>query len=712
MTVHAGSATTAVRPPRAAIFRPDIEGLRAVAIIVVLAYHAGLPGLRGGFVGVDVFFVLSGYLITSLLLREIDLTGRVSLRKFYLRRARRLLPATAVVLAFSAVVVVVWTPVAQGAVLGLDITAATLYVVNWRLADRSVDYLAEGVGASPVQHFWSLAVEEQFYIVWPVVILLAVVLLRLRDAGPGAPLSTSSSRAVRRLLGTVLVCAGSASLLWCVAMASRGDPSAYFVTTTRLWELAIGALVAVLATRCPPLSTRTAAALGGAGLLAICASAVLLSADTAWPGPATLAPTLGAAAVIVSGLRGTVHGSSRVLSARALVWVGGLSYSIYLWHWPLLVAAEGALGGALSPRAGLVVVIVSVLPAWLTHRLVENPVRFSQRFADDRAALRVAALCITVGVLAGVLATSPWVRTIEPPPPGSRALGAEVLQSDPAANAELWRIDTFDWVTPLPSAAPADVPVSYADGCQADALAEDVAVCEYGDRTSETVVALVGDSKALQWQPALAQLALEGSWRLVTMTKSGCAFSGGVQPFNDAEPYLSCVRWNVAVSRSLQDLGPDVVITSQYASTAYETETSLLGSDTTARMRDDLALLWDDLTARDVRVVALLDTPTPPFEVYECVAEHPEALSECAFDATSPDRENASVVQRAAASRVPGVEVVDMTPYVCPGSRCPAVMGNVLTYRQGSHLTKTFVESLTSALHDALGPLGSVDAVG
>lgn len=651
----------------------------------MLAFHSGLTYASGGFVGVDVFFVLSGYLITSLLLREIDLTGRLSLRRFYLRRARRLLPATAVVLVFSAVVVVLWTPTTQGRVFGLDILAATFYVINWRLADRSVDYLAEGVGASPVQHFWSLAVEEQFYIVWPLLVVLSLVLLRARGGAGALGRSRVSPTAVRTTLAVVVVGVGGASLVWCVATSGQTDPSTYFTTTTRLWELAVGATVAVLASRLPALSARAASVLGWSGLLAICAAALLFSTSTPWPGPATLVPTLGTAAVVVSGLGGREHSVSRLLSARVLVWLGGLSYSIYLWHWPVLVAAEGMLGRTLHPVEGIVAVLVSIVPAWATHRFVENPIRFSSRFSGDRAARRVVAVCVAAGVLAGVAASSPWARTT----------------------------DALDGITPLPADATADVPESYAQGCQVDAASVEVVTCDYGDVTSDVVVVLAGDSKALQWQPALAELAVEWSWHLVTMTKSGCALSGGIQPFNDEEPYLACVRWNDAALEQVAALSPDVVITSQYANTAYALETSPLGSATGAQMQDDLTRLWGGLTAQGIQVVALLDTPTPPFEVYECVAEHPDALSRCSFDPVLPERENASVLQRAAAAAVPGVEVADLTPWICPEGWCPAVLGDVLTYRQGSHLTKTFVETLVPPLRDVLVPVvAATGAVG
>ncbi len=321
--------------PRAAMveggsgFRPDIEGLRAVSVLLVLVYHAGVARVKGGFVGVDVFFVISGFLITGLLVRELESTGRISLLGFYARRAKRLLPATALVLVATAAATWAFLPLTDRATFATDIFSAAFYVVNWRLADRSVDYLAEDVGPSPVQHFWSLAVEEQFYIVWPLLLALAAWIFG-RRGGVG-----------RTRLAFALAFVAVPSFVWSLRLTSRDSATAFFVTTTRLWELAVGAAVAIGERRWSALSRPVAVGLGWAGLVAIACSAFLFREGARWPGFGALLPTLGAAAVIVAGHVPTTAGAARFLSLSPMVWIGGLSYSLYLWHWPLLVAARG-----------------------------------------------------------------------------------------------------------------------------------------------------------------------------------------------------------------------------------------------------------------------------------------------------------------------------------------------------------------------------------
>ncbi|MCK0114351.1 acyltransferase, partial [Ornithinimicrobium sp. F0845] len=395
-------------------FRGDVEGLRAVAVLLVMVYHAGVGWLPGGFVGVDVFFVVSGFVITNQLLRELESTGRLSLVGFYGRRAKRLLPAAGLVLVVTAVGSWLLASRVQWQQVGGDIAGAAAYVVNWVFSARSVDYLAEDVEPSPVLHFWSLAVEEQFYLIWPLVMLGLFVFFRarvrragVREGGSGVGVVVPERRLVAAgLLAVVVV----PSLVFSVVYTWWRPEQAFFVTPTRLWELGVGGLVAVGAGAWSVWRPRTGALVAWVGVLAVLASGFVVTAGWAWPGAAALVPVLGTAAVIVGGFTASRVGAARLLGWAPLVWVGGLSYSLYLWHWPLLRFWEWGVG-ELTVVQGLAVVAFSFVPAWLSFRFVESPIRHARTLnATPRYALSVGFNFTAVSLLAGLLliqATTP-----------------------------------------------------------------------------------------------------------------------------------------------------------------------------------------------------------------------------------------------------------------------------------------------------------------
>lgn len=671
-------------------FRGDIEGLRAIAVGSVLLYHAGLPFLPGGFVGVDVFFVISGFLITTQLVSELGRTGTVSLARFYARRAKRLLPAAGVVLLVSALLVRFFVPKTRWQEIGGDIFASALYVVNWRLADRSVDYLAEDSQPSPVQHFWSLAVEEQYYLVWPLLILAAVLAAKVVRRQP------------RLTLWGGLALVVIPSFAWSVIQTAHAPAHAFFETTTRMWELGIGAAVALAADGCRRLPRMWAIAIGWYGIAAIVASAALFTTEAQWPGYAAALPTSGAATVIMAGFAAARGGPASLLAVRPLRWVGGLSYSLYLWHWPLLVAATTYLGG-LSPSVGLIVVVASVVPAWLTYRYVENPIRHSAAVSrSSRLALSLGANFTLVGVTVGLalllaVATAPTTGSAAQ---GNAALGAAGLRTEPRDDPAGAPVDEVAWMTPLPTQATADIPRAHAEGCQQTFAKSAVVTCEYGDQHGRLTVAVVGDSKMTQWTPALELIAEQNGWRLVTYLKSSCSFSL-VTTVYDGKPYQTCRDWAEDVLDRLVADPPDYVLTTQGASEALTSGGKLSAETMAAGLRQ----IWSTLTAKGSKVVVIADNPHPGMNVYECVERNPQRLSVCAFD-----REryalSAAPVQHRAAKGQRNVRVVDLFDAICPTDRCAPVIGNVLVYRQGSHITATYAKTLTPRLAAALSKAG------
>ncbi|GAA4401103.1 SGNH hydrolase domain-containing protein [Fodinibacter luteus] len=694
-----GSEGTATRSG----FRPDIEGLRAVAILTVLAHHAGLP-LHGGFVGVDVFFVISGFLITGLLVAELDRSGTISWSRFVGRRVRRLLPAAVLVLVVTSLVSFVVVPGLRRRDIGVDIAASAAYVVNWVFARREVDYLASDLRPSPVQHYWSLAVEEQFYVVWPLLLIVLSLLVR-----------RPSRRVVALALGTLV----ASSFLWSLWFSHASPRPAFFTTTTRVWELGIGALLAVALAGRPrpdPEPGRTPgslarAALGWAALVALLAVAAFLPEGIEWPSAWALLPTVPTAVLIWVGWRGAPLGPVRLLGSRPLVWVGALSYSIYLWHWPVIVLGEWTVdwAGSTLPAWGTVALaLASLVPAWLSWRLVESPIHHGPWLRERPRAVLAGGLALSC---AGVLVALPLLPLRSPfdtTPPGGvlppvSALGAATVRLDePPAG-----VDDPGWVTPDPLVSGEDRPAADVDRCQVDVATTEPLACTFGDPDGPTTVALVGDSKAMQWLPALEEAASSRGWRVVTWGKSSCAFSNA--PATEAGlAYPECDAWRDAVLGRLRADPPDVVVTSGVATSAWTAD-----GPQRRPLVEGYASLWRSLADGGVPVVVVGDSPLSPDDLDICAARHPRELTRCAFDAGPATSGSGLPVQReAAAASGPGVRLLDLTAWICPEERCPVVIGNVAVHRAGDHLTATYAATLAprvaAAVEQALerGPQG------
>ncbi|HEX3361093.1 MAG TPA: acyltransferase family protein, partial [Solirubrobacterales bacterium] len=489
-------------------FRPDIEGLRAVAIVAVLLCHAGVPFLAGGYVGVDVFFVISGFLITKLLLGELDRSGTISLRGFYARRAKRLLPLSAILLATVGILSMIFLSPLRNTEVAGDITASALYVANWHFAAQSVDYFAQGLEPSPVLHLWSLAIEEQFYLVWPGLMLAVTWFWRRRG------------RSVRPVLWVALTLILAGSLVYGVILTDDKPAFAYFDTFARAWELGLGAALALAGTvRLPKLS---ALALGWIGVAAIVYASFTFTAETSFPGTAALIPTLGAAALILSGtalvetapgVTGFKFGAGWILSLPPVRYVGRISYSWYLWHWPFLVFAAAIWGPRLSVAAGLAAVAASWVPTQLTHMLVEDPVRRApalKRLPNRAIALGLACTLVAVGVGIGLRAAQPSISTAKI----SDVPGAAALPEQPTPQ------ETAVALRPNPLKARADRGRSYYEGCMVGIPSTHSNRCFYGDPHGKKTLVLFGDSHAMQYFPTVEEMVENHHWRLIVLTKA------------------------------------------------------------------------------------------------------------------------------------------------------------------------------------------------
>ncbi|KWX24811.1 hypothetical protein AFM11_09175 [Mycolicibacterium wolinskyi] len=703
-------------PQAPAGYRPDVEGLRAVAVLLVMLTHAGLPWTDGGFVGVDVFFVISGFLITRMLVNEARTSGRLRMRRFYARRARRLLPAAAVVLVASAVLTWAFLPQNRWVSTGHDIMASAVYAINWRLAAESVNYLRADSAPSIVQHYWSLAVEEQFYILWPCLMAAAVLFARLGKR--------------RNLNGSImfaLALVGLPSLLWSIYYTQTSPERAYFVTTTRMWELALGAVVAMLAVNRRFLPRGLAVVTGWLGLGAIIAAGVLFTPEIAYPGWHALVPTVGAAAIIWAGLHAEARpkGSAGwVLGQPAMEWIGRLSYSIYLCHWPVLIVAIAVMG-PLSPVEGLIVVFSSIVPAYLLHHHIENPIRFSKtRLQQSVPMLQFGAITMVISLTAGIalcLAKWPPAPPFVPPAISQLAaagtadaavdgasaantdpnaiLGATALGAKPLGNEAGSPKDTSPRIVPAPDVAEQDF-----TNCTQTQENSEIMSCTYGKTDSQTVVVLVGDSHANQWVPALSEIATRRGWKLVEYTKAACSFTDALITTNEGHPYPSCHQWGTALRERLIAEKPALVVTSHIKKRVMLGGKAEFDAANVTALAEGLRRNYEALNKAGIPVLVIQDTPRPTVNIPECVQTNPTKLTECAGDRSVMVPGDLGAEQFEAKAGLPDVRIVDLNGAICPTEKCAAVIGNVLVYRDASHLTGTYVRTLGPRLEAELGP--------
>ncbi|RCS29027.1 acyltransferase [Rhodanobacter denitrificans] len=655
-------------------YRGDIEGLRALAILLVVAAHAGVPWLAGGFVGVDVFFVLSGYLITGLLLQEIAKTGRLQFANFYARRLRRLLPALLLMLLCTCLfALVALAPGEQGS-QAVAAATASVWFSNIHFAFAKLDYFSPGAASNLFLHTWSLGVEEQFYLVWPALMLLAF----------GAWRSTGNH--VQRLKVTMLAIA-AISLLCCIVLTRTAPQMAFYMMPLRAWQFAAGAMAWLYfnstndlqgnnqARSNPSLIARGA---GWLGLGLIVVAAVWFDANMAYPGWRSLLPTLGAAMIVAAGVREPGKGISRTLSWQPLQIVGRVSYSWYLWHWPVLLLGGALMGTSPARQAGLVA--LSFLLAMGSYRWVESPIRHQARWIARPGVAVLAAMAVML--VANVLcitwynATTTWANS----PAQQRYAQAHV-----------------------------DAPVIYAMPCDDWYHSDAVRFCAFGPSDAKHTVVLMGDSIGAQWFPAVAEVFNRPDWRLLVLTKSSCPMVDEPMFYpRIGRDYVECSTWRKNASRQVAGLRPDIVI---------------LGSIQTSNFSQTQ---WVEGTARLLKVISgsvdhiyiLRGTPHLPFDGPNCLASKNWLpwlrfrQGTCQAPAFSKSDNDVYQWLQEAGSRFDNVSVLDLNGAICPNGMCHAEQDGMVVFRDSQHMTATFTGSLGKELGQRLNMGSASDPSG
>jgi peptidoglycan/LPS O-acetylase OafA/YrhL len=625
-------------------FRPDVQGLRAVAVVLVVLFHAHVPGLGGGYVGVDVFFVISGFVITGVLLREHASTGATSILSFYGRRARRIIPAATLVIIAAVIASYVFLGPLSGGQTAGDARWASVFLINLHFATGGTNYLASPLPPSVLQNFWSLAVEEQFYLVYPA-IFLAVSSLSWRIS-------------LRLRLGITLGVAVVASFVASIVQTSTNPTSAYFSPFPRVWELALGGLIAVCTISLRRLPALVAAALSWIGLASILVAAFLFTSTTAYPGWVVALPVVGAALIIAGGVADPSYGVEQLLRLRPFQWIGMISYSLYLWHWPVLTIAAERRGTASLPVAdALLWLVLSLGLAVITYLLVENPIRHSTFLMSKRWASLALGGCL--------IASSLTVATVE--------------------------IHLHDHGT---LAVPGLANLKTSNPCPAPTKQELTSLMGTESTTSHRLVArlmVVGDSTACTMLPGLEAVGAPSGVRVEDAAVIGCGVvSGQIAPYlyngqnlNKGTRFCQS-RANAVEARALRLGPPNVVL---WAS-SWERTGLVVGSGAHQKVLVQGSPQWYSVLLKRMEQRVRQFTATGATVVM--LTQPPYWQSGNPTGPTPQDKDferlNALIVNLA--RHTPHVEAINLAAYVCPsGPPCPILVDGLWVRGDGAHYT-------------------------
>lgn len=705
--------------------RHDIQGLRALAVVLVIADHLlGYP--TGGFVGVDVFFVISGFVITASLIREHDKNGRISFADFYRRRARRILPLASLVIVLSLIASWAVFSTARFAGIAQDGLWAFLSAANWHLAITGTDYMQAGGAVSPLQHFWSLAVEEQFYIVWPWLVALML--------GWGASKLGRSSSGARWSLGLTLFAVAGASFVFAMWESSAAPTVAYFSTFSRAWELGCGGLLAVLAPVLLRIPDRIRPAMAYLGLAGIVFGAFAMTPELTFPGPWAAVPVLATMAVIAAG----TGGEQRLLAPltnRASRYLGDISYSLYLWHFPVIILLE-----ALRPSSGIedyavAAALTLALSAW-SYRFVEEPVRHSQWLepkaakaakaaraaeAPDHAGNRLAyGVVSTLALVAAIVvsftlakATSATPTAVAPQvvPPGASSSAVENTPAAKLSQELTLALSASQWPELTPAidtlGSEAKAPEWVEDGCLGDERGalddptENAARCVYGDEAAKKTAVVLGDSVGISYVPGIRAALEPQGYKILVYTMQQCPAAAVDVTKASKSAHPKCAPFRTWALQQIASMKPDVVVASSSTGTLARLSSGATGRAAADEWTEASKKLYTELSA-SAKQVFVLDPPPRGRKFAECAtkistpADCASKVQQLSLDMTAAGRAALDPAQQ------PNVHFVDTVGWFCVAGNCPAFAGTAPMHADGAHLTAAYSKSLGPVLSEAL----------
>ena len=672
-------------------FRPDIEGLRAIAVGLVLVFHAYGTPFSGGFVGVDVFFVISGFLITDILMREHSKTGRVSILGFYGRRVRRILPASALVVVATVIAAYYFL----GFLTGNDVAAAAkwtaVFAANIHFGSVGTDYFGSHLPPSPLLHMWSLGVEEQFYLVWPGLFLALAAIVR--------------GTRHRHALAASLIAIIAASFAWSVFQTGADPTWAYFSPFTRTCELGLGALIAVLA---PAINRKlkprwAAEVLASCGLAGIASSALLLNSSTPYPGAVIAWPVVSTALLIAAGCTDIRTFAERSLSLRPMQWFGARSYSLYLWHWPILTIAAQYAMSHLSGWQTTGLLLLTILASTLSYRLVENPVRR----ARSLAARPGLSLAVGAALIAVTVAVAQWF-SVHNWGTGNSFGSTHATNTScpsPACPDILAQVEAgakTDTIPPdlTPSLADAVADLRAPDGGRCSRLPiswlkpdRQPCIFDTGAPADAPMIILIGDSQAMMWSRTVNSIAKRLAYRFGLVSHAGChmpmtTFDTTAEGVTDAQ----CREWKNAAIDWMKRQDPAMVLV------ASGNHTGINGADYAA----GYGAVLKQMQSPGRKLFVMGDVPLLSQDPPRCLAAHPSSALKCATKTATaaPADEQQAALDGAQQA---GAGYVNLTPWLCTADLCPAIVGHYAAYQDQFHITGTYAQALMPLVQQAIG---------